>query len=41
MAGPLKKLLLLFLLMMGAGRLRAQNLDAANGNAPLLSLEGL
>ncbi len=40
-AGPLKKLLLLFLLMMGAGRLRAQNFDAANGNAPLLSLEGL
>jgi phosphoserine phosphatase RsbU/P len=42
-AVSLKKLPLLFLLtMMGAcGLLRAQNFDAANGNAPLLSLDGL
>ena len=41
-AVPLKKLLLVFLLMIGRRwLLRAQNFDAANGNAPLLSLDGL
>ena len=42
-AVPLKKLALLFLLAItfACGLLRAQNFDAANGSAPLLSLDGL
>jgi hypothetical protein len=42
-AVSLRKLSLLFLLAItgACGLLRAQNFDAANGNAPLLSLDGL